>query len=253
MPVVVAQITAAESRMLSAACSSIFRASARSERASSRSCFRSPGFGAVRRCRLASRKRLIACLTSLRANRTSRCASTSRSSVCSRSSGNTRAGCPSRTTRSPKPSSRSKMLSTARLLGAQAKTLRPRRIAWRMTSTTVVVLPVPGGPWISPTSRAERANCTASSCTSLSERSSAPTARSTPNSGCRWPRSTSRRIAARSPRSTRACSNAARCRCVATSSKAMSTRQVSCSPSSSGRPSMATEIDASLRRQTTPR
>ena len=73
-----------------------------------------------------------------------------------------------------------------------------------------------------------------------------PTARSTPNSGCRWPSSTSRRIAARSPRSTRACSNAARCRCVATSSKAMSIRHASCSPNSSGRPSMATEIEASL-------
>ena len=75
------------------------------------------------------------------------------------------------------------MLSTARLLGAQANTFRPRRIAWRMTSTTVVVLPVPGGPWISPTSRADMANCTASSCTVLSEPSRAATSRSTPNSG----------------------------------------------------------------------
>ena len=72
MPVVVAQITAAESKMLSTACCSIFRASAKSDRASSRSCFRSPGFGAVRRYLPASRKRLIACLTSLRASFTSR-------------------------------------------------------------------------------------------------------------------------------------------------------------------------------------
>ena len=60
------------------------------------------------RCLPASRNRLIACLTSLRASRTSRCSSTSRSSVCSRSSGSTRAGWPSRTARSPNANSRSK-------------------------------------------------------------------------------------------------------------------------------------------------
>ena len=42
--------------------------------------------------------------------------------------------------------SRSSRLSTARLLGAQARTFSPRATAWRISSMTVVVLPVPGGP-----------------------------------------------------------------------------------------------------------
>ena len=60
----------------------------------------------------------------------------------------TRAGWPRRTAFSPAAMSRSKMLSTPMLLGAQARTFSPRRTAWRMSSTTAVVLPVPGGPWM---------------------------------------------------------------------------------------------------------
>ena len=107
---------------------------------------RAPGSGLALVVRAAWRNRAKASLTSLRASRTSSWRSTSRSSVCVRNSGITRAGCPSRTTRSPCASSRSKRLSTARLLGAQASTFSPRRTAWRISSTTVVVLPVPGGP-----------------------------------------------------------------------------------------------------------
>src|SRR5207247_9685227 len=60
--------------------------------------------------------------------------------------GITRAGCPNRTALSPKASSFSSTLSTARLLGAHTSTRCPRRSVWRTISTTVVVLPVPGGP-----------------------------------------------------------------------------------------------------------
>ena len=43
-------------------------------------------------------------------------------------------------------------------------TLTPLRTACRITSTTVVVLPVPGGPWITATSCWASANFTASCC-----------------------------------------------------------------------------------------
>ena len=101
----------------------------------------------------ALRNRANASFTNLRAWRTSGWSSTIRSSVCSRSCGRTRAGWPRRTACSPWASSRSSRLSTARLLGAQTSTLSPRRTAWRINSTSVVVLPVPGGPWTAATSR----------------------------------------------------------------------------------------------------
>eukprot|EP00959_Pyramimonas_sp_CCMP1952_P436645 9143270-Pyramimonas_sp.AAC.1 len=56
------------------------------------------------------------------------------------------------------------MLSTATLEGAQASTFWPRATDCRMNSTTVVVFPVPGGPWMSARSDAERAKSMASSC-----------------------------------------------------------------------------------------
>mmetsp|Transcript_6237 Transcript_6237/g.9249 ORF Transcript_6237/g.9249 Transcript_6237/m.9249 type:complete len:232 (-) Transcript_6237:573-1268(-) len=56
-----------------------------------------------------------------------------------------RAGCPTLQTFTFPPSL-STMLSTAMLEGAVASTLRPLAVAWRISSTTVVVLPVPGGP-----------------------------------------------------------------------------------------------------------
>ena len=54
-----------------------------------------------------------------------------------------RAGCPIRTARTLALSSRSTRLSTAMLDGAAATTLLPRRVYCAMSSTTVVVLPVP--------------------------------------------------------------------------------------------------------------
>ena len=63
--------------------------------------------------------------------------------------GSTRAGWPTRTPSIPAASSRSSRLSTARLEGAQASTRSPRAAARRITSTSTVVLPVPGGPWTS--------------------------------------------------------------------------------------------------------
>ena len=64
-----------------------------------------------------------------------------------------------RTALSPLATSFSKTLSTARLLGVQARTVSPRRTAWRMISATTVVLPaVPGGRgrWRSPGRRGRR-------------------------------------------------------------------------------------------------
>mmetsp|Transcript_6944 Transcript_6944/g.20116 ORF Transcript_6944/g.20116 Transcript_6944/m.20116 type:complete len:298 (+) Transcript_6944:2534-3427(+) len=78
-----------------------------------------------------------------------------------------RAGWPNRTVRkdfcledalprdwSSSPVKRSRMLSTATLLGAVTSTRMPCRwTAWRISSATVVVFPVPGGPWIRATLR----------------------------------------------------------------------------------------------------
>ena len=52
---------------------------------------------------------------------------------------------------------RSTRLSTATLDGAHANTLSPIATACLISSTTVVVLPVPGGPWITATSPEDRA------------------------------------------------------------------------------------------------
>ncbi len=130
----------------------------------------------------------------------------------------------------------------------------PRRTAWRITSTTVVVLPVPGGPWIRPTSRAERANCTASRCDSLRDAVQRPDGRI--DAELRLPHAQQhvaqdrKAVAAEHAGLLQAPPAAA---AMATSSNAASSRHASWSPSSSGRPSRATEIDDSLRSQTTPR
>mmetsp|Transcript_37595 Transcript_37595/g.125778 ORF Transcript_37595/g.125778 Transcript_37595/m.125778 type:complete len:245 (+) Transcript_37595:1406-2140(+) len=81
--------------------------------------------------------------------------------------GSSLAGWPTRTTRSglppaSPPSSRSAMLSTATFEAAEASTRSPRATACRISSTTAVVLPVPGGPWMRATGRLRsRANWTA--------------------------------------------------------------------------------------------
>mmetsp|Transcript_4670 Transcript_4670/g.13742 ORF Transcript_4670/g.13742 Transcript_4670/m.13742 type:complete len:425 (+) Transcript_4670:567-1841(+) len=81
--------------------------------------------------------------------------------------GSSLAGWPTRTTRSGLPpasplSSRSAMLSTATFEAAEASTRSPRATACRISSTTAVVLPVPGGPWMRATGRLRsRANWTA--------------------------------------------------------------------------------------------
>ena len=55
----------------------------------------------------------------------------------------------------------SSILSTATLDGAHARILFPALMDWRMISTTVVVFPVPGGPWTMEISLCFKANSTA--------------------------------------------------------------------------------------------
>ena len=58
----------------------------------------------------------------------------------------------------------SRTLSTATLLGAVTRTFQPLSYtALRISSTTVEVFPVPGGPWINPKLRPPRAKSMASS------------------------------------------------------------------------------------------
>ena len=151
-------MTRASSSTRSTASASSCRASASISFASRRSAAFSPGCGFSRVHLSAWRKSAKASRATLRACRASGCFSARMSSARARSSGTTRAGWPSRTGSSPAASSFSSRLSTAWLLGAQASTVSPRATAWRMNSTTVVVLPVPGGPWMIATSFAARAN-----------------------------------------------------------------------------------------------
>ena len=70
---------------------------------------------------------------------------------------------------------RSTRLSTAALDGAHARTLWPDKTARRMISTTTLVLPVPGGPWIQHTGAAPHSAArTASACASSNEDGSGP-------------------------------------------------------------------------------
>mmetsp|Transcript_94433 Transcript_94433/g.152335 ORF Transcript_94433/g.152335 Transcript_94433/m.152335 type:complete len:214 (-) Transcript_94433:329-970(-) len=94
-----------------------------------------------------------------------RCTCTSR--VESITEVSTRAGCPTRTMRRPAASNLSAKLSTAIFDGAIASTFWPAFTHWTMNSTTVVVLPVPGGPWMSATSEAANAKSIACSCGSF--------------------------------------------------------------------------------------
>jgi hypothetical protein len=61
--------------------------------------------------------------------------------VCACRAGRMRAGWPSRASPMPAAASRSAILSTARLLGAQARTRSPRATAVAINAATVVVLP----------------------------------------------------------------------------------------------------------------
>mmetsp|Transcript_1126 Transcript_1126/g.4730 ORF Transcript_1126/g.4730 Transcript_1126/m.4730 type:complete len:555 (+) Transcript_1126:1652-3316(+) len=70
---------------------------------------------------------------------------------------------------------RSTRLSTAAFDGAHARTLWPDKTARRMISTTTLVLPVPGGPWIQHTGAAPHSAArTASACASSNEDGSGP-------------------------------------------------------------------------------
>ena len=143
---VVAQITSARSSTLAMTCLSKTFASSRSRRDSWRSSFRWPGIGLALVNLLAflemfSASRIISPTTFMDGS-DSTCAS--RVKDCNSSW--TRAGCPIRTTRTRFATSFSSRLSTPVLLGAQARTFEPRKTACRINSTTVVVLPVPGGP-----------------------------------------------------------------------------------------------------------
>ena len=121
----------------------------------------------------------------------------------------------------------------------------PRRTARRINSTTVVVLPVPGGPWISATSRADRAKSTVHCCCAFNPGSRAASSCSSSNSGCRSPSKTSRNWASRSPRARCARSSAARWRWLEISSLDRSSRQKSTSSASSGSWTTAIEIASS--------
>ena len=95
-------------------------------------------------------------------------------------------------------SRRSSRLSTARLLGRTPAPFCPRRTAWRISSTTVVVLPVPGGPCRMATSLADSAKRMASCCEAFSEPSSGTNGRFWPESGPASPSRTRRNSASRS-------------------------------------------------------
>mmetsp|Transcript_102685 Transcript_102685/g.320000 ORF Transcript_102685/g.320000 Transcript_102685/m.320000 type:complete len:278 (-) Transcript_102685:322-1155(-) len=72
------------------------------------------------------------------------------SSTCSSSSGRIASGRPTRTARRPSSMQVLRMLSTAMLLSAQARTgVRPCSTQRRISFPAVWVFPVPGGPWIS--------------------------------------------------------------------------------------------------------
>ena len=154
------------------------RTSFRSARTSPRSANRSSRSHPLRRiCRTARDISLRASLTS--------CVPSASSTFLSRETRRavslSRAGCPSRTIRPERlrSPSRSTMLSTATLLGAQTRTFSPRLTSSVMISTTTVVLPVPGGPWMSARRGAHRAFVTASRCRGFSRPARSPS-RATP-------------------------------------------------------------------------
>ena len=68
----------------------------------------------------------------------------------------------------PRSTSRSLIQSTAILLCAHTSTWFSRRSVSHMASTSVVVLPVPGGPWTMATSGEPSTRFTAASCAALS-------------------------------------------------------------------------------------
>lgn len=55
------------------------------------------------------------------------------------------------------------MLSTEMLEGPQTRMREPREMSWRISSMSVCVLPVPGGPWIREISR-EASACWIAAC-----------------------------------------------------------------------------------------
>ena len=72
-----------------------------------------------------------------------------------------RNGFPTRTRRTPRASNCELIQSMAALLGAHTSTCGSRRVVSTIASTSVVVLPVPGGPCTMATSRALRMRFTA--------------------------------------------------------------------------------------------
>ena len=128
-PVSVAHTIRASSSTRSTASASSRRASASMSRASRRRAAFSPGSGCRRVHLSAWRNRAKASRDTLRACRASGCFSARMSTARSRRAGMIRAGWPSRTGRSPAASSFSSRLSTAWLLGAQARTVSPRATA----------------------------------------------------------------------------------------------------------------------------
>ena len=239
-------------RMRSTAWASSRRASASSDSGFARASRASPpgsGLARVVRAGLAEQGQgLLDQLAGQRARRRGR--STSRSSVCSRSSGITRAGCPSRTARSPCGQQALEQIVDrhvarcagqhlvaaahgpadqldhgGRLAGA-GRTVNEGHVAGRQGELHGVELRL-----------VERAV----------ERPHRRDRRRTPAAA--RPSSTSRRIRAAIAASTRACSSAARCRCVATSSNDRSSRQARSRPSRrAGRPGPRRSTVRSARR-----
>ena len=74
-----------------------------------------------------------------------------------------------RSTDTPRSTSFSAIQSTAVLLCAQTSTCGSRCNVSYMASTSVVVFPVPGGPWTMATSLAQSTRLTADSCVALSQ------------------------------------------------------------------------------------
>ena len=72
-----------------------------------------------------------------------------------------RKGLPTRTRRTPRAISCELIQSMAALLGAHTSTCGSRRVVSTIASTNVVVLPVPGGPCTTDTSRELRMRFTA--------------------------------------------------------------------------------------------
>ena len=188
-----AQTLSAVSRICSTACASSRRASASSERASLRISRRAPGSGLARVVRDGLAEQGQGLLHQLAGQRARRRAARPAGPACARAA---------RAARGPDgPAAR----PARRLPAAARRDCRPpdcsarrpapcRRAArpGESAPTTVVVLPVPGGPWISATSRAARAKATAARCVAFRPASSGGSSPARRTRGCRWPSSTSR-------------------------------------------------------------